>query len=183
MDVRSDQIGLMPHAATKLPRLRPSQELSNLLSEIASEQQFDAAKRHVDRFFAQDDQAFEGYATVVRSTVEDMIKLLEAGAAVDVEDLVDSLLDAERRDQAQRRSIEREAEKVFREISRRRPDAMPLTNKTVQSFLGRVDRLAELHRDARWRLMTARAQYQPSRGEGPVHGLATDADEYLKTSS
>lgn len=141
-----------------------------------------AANESIQRTLAEFDQRFGEYANTVEKIVSDMIGLMKDGHDIDVSGLIEEF----RRDEVEARrnhGPEKEAQvgAIFRRLAKTRPEALRIANDALLMLRERADWEAKLYHSARWRLMEARALYQPSVGHGHIHGTGTDLDEYLKT--
>ena len=142
-----------------------------------------SARQALDEIVRESDRKFQEYSDIVDGIVKDLIELIELGNELDIDDLVQQLRHDEVDAVLKKREAEEQAGVLLRVLAKSRPDWLPLINDHLKQSLNRSDRVAAMFDRARWRLMEARAAYQPNAGRGAVHGQATDLDDYLKTLS
>jgi hypothetical protein len=179
---RRGQVLPMPPRPNSLPRppFGGGADFSSLVRNPAGltpaelRVKFEDAKRQVD-------EGYGNYEVIVTKIVDDMVGLLKQGHKVDIEPLVDNFRRDEVEAQQQARQAEKLASEALRVSAAKLPELIAVLNWGLSQELTNIERLATLYRDARWKLMTARALYQPSNPKGRIHGLPTDGDDYLKT--
>lgn len=163
------------------PALLSGTDFDAFVLRTAAQQQLDGIRTDFRSRLTEDDRKIEQYASLVHKIVSDLIVLMQASRLPDPEELIQSLLASEREEQARAVDVEKRAAAALRSLAPGRLYATPFLNEVRDELVSRAHRMAELHRDARWRLMRARAEYLPSKGVGPIHGEPTDQDEYAKT--
>ena len=125
----------------------------------------------------------DAYKELVNKLVADMVSLLETGAKIDVDKLIEGFAEDEKKTRAKRKFEEKQHSAAIRSVVARRPDLMAALSDLIKAQQDDYDRLAALYRDARWALMEARAEFLPSHPSGTIKGQATDIDAYLKERS
>ena len=158
-------------------------EFQNFSREIEADYNEQVARARGQHLLEAADQRYAEFAAIIEKVTSDLIEILMAGHSIDVESTIQHFLESELEEQQQLKSFEKNATLDLRRIARFQPSALPFMNEMLRTILGRIEREAVTYRDARWRLMRARAQYMPSAGSGKIHGEHSDIDEYLKTIS
>ena len=151
-----------------------SENIAGLLqqSELSSE----AIRTKVKEAQRLTAENYQQYAAIVAKINEDAIGLLRAGAKIDVQTLIDSALGVERDAARQLEISEKNLNEVLRRVAKKRPDLLASLNEAMSAELSDIERMATLSRDMRWRLMEARAKYQPSEGIGPITGMHSEIE-------
>ncbi len=121
------------------------------------------------------------YSEILAKIVDDMVGLLRAGRQIDVDELIANMAAAERVASEKRARGEKNFREALRLAAKKLPSVLKLLNECRSAELDSIEREAALHRDARWRLMKARTQYQPGQGVGPIRGKPTDIEDLLKS--
>lgn len=163
------------------PALLSATDFDAFALRTAAQHQLDGIRTDFRSRLAEDDRKIERYAAVVDEIVSGMVALMQAWRSPDPEELIQSLLASEREEQARAADVKKRAAAGLRSLAPGRLYATPFLNEVRDELVARACRMAELHRDARWRLMRVRAEHLPSKGVGPIHGEPTNLDEYAKT--
>jgi hypothetical protein len=131
---------------------------------------------------AKIDANFVKLSELVNHVVTSLITTMQAGAnSIDVDVTVETLLRQEREAIDGLGGITKAVEKAMRTAAKTAPEALPGLNRLLAEAKANAHREATLYRDARWRLMEARALDQPGQPAGPIKGRATDLDAYLRS--
>lgn len=138
--------------------------------------------------FAETDRAARAHLDAGRADVEKIVSgmedILRAGHAVNVDGLIGDLLRLEYKTiPKETRSVEQSAHESIKLAGKKAPHLLRVLNDHLNSFQTLQHGWAAMFRDMRWRLMEARARYQPGKPAGPIVGEDTDLDEYLKSVS
>lgn len=119
---------------------------------------------------------------LVNHVVTSLITTMEVHPnSVDVDETVETLLRQEREAIDGLGGVTKAAEKAMRTAAKTAPAVLPGLNRLLAEAKANAHREATLYRDARWRLMQARALDQPGQPAGPIKGKATDLDAYLRS--
>jgi hypothetical protein len=101
--------------------------------------------------------------------VDDLISELRANSQLDVQGMIDTFLLNEQ-EQAEERRKFRAGIAGLRKLRSSRTKRPLWSRKVISRALDLFDGASEIYRDARWRLICARAHFAPSDGTGEIHG-------------
>lgn len=99
----------------------------------------------------------------------------------DLEPVIEQLAQWEESIQKDQRTLRKVVAAAEREARRLNAAVLPVLRDGERQYAAMNDQLAKECRDARWKLMALRAEYQPSEPEGAILGEHTDLDEYLRS--
>jgi hypothetical protein len=106
-------------------------------------------------------------AQLVSRVVEDLVSQVQTDAQFDLQPLIDAFLCNERDQTHERKQFQAAIASLWRVVPRRSTRLLILNARRLFDLF---DRASEIYREARWRLMYARAYYTPSRGVGEICG-------------
>jgi hypothetical protein len=169
----------MALAAKEMPKLpqRLAGQLEDLINAPLSPERI---REDIARVQRTTREGYENYCKVITKIHDDMVGLLKQGAQFDIDPVIQGLIETEGSNAKERQRAEKAMTEILRIAAKSRPDLLSALNEALSAELSDINRLAELHRDARWRLMEARAFYQPSEGIGAIRGQHTDLEDLLK---
>lgn len=173
----------MNNASAKLPPIRGAMSgMARGFDDILRATSLEAIELIIQQTGERTDANFQVLAGTVNRVVGDMISVMSLHRdKVDVDQLVESLQRDERGSLEIFGAITKSAEKALRLAAKKHPAMIPGLNRLLTQAREVSHREAAMYRDARWRLMEARARYQPGVPAGPIKGKATDLDAYLRT--
>jgi hypothetical protein len=160
------------------PAFNPD-SFSRLIREESDGYELDAKRRMVEGALADLEARNRQYEEILNEVVDGLIVAmaqvsLDQAPLNDVDDIVDKFEEFETEHRQLRAEFEQRGHNDLRWLVRVRPEATKLMNDAFAGFLARFDRLGEIYRDLRWKLMAAQATLSPSDGVGKIHGKLTD---------